>query len=152
MSEPDSVAHLKAFSAVWGTSVHQKPLWGMAHDLQETSALLTRLLEPRQGTAGQLKQMLMFGHPSAQTCSYFFSVPEVYSFLSFLFFLYSALSFYRRTNAQHVSCSHFIQIFIVSSLTLYWFWLPRWRNSHPPFSSCSCQVTANRDESMQFSY
>lgn len=77
-----------------------------------------------------------------------FSVPEVYSCLSLLF-LVQCCSFYGWTNAQHVSCSHFIHIFTVSSLTLYWFWFPRWRNSHCPFSSCPCRVTANRDESTQ---
>lgn len=76
---------------------------------------------------------------AAQTDAYvqasFFSETLVYfQFLNCI--LFSALflaqcsSFYSWTNAQHVPCSLFIHIFILSLLSLYWFWFLRWRK--PP--------------------
>lgn len=76
---------------------------------------------------------------AAQTDAYvqasFFSETLIYfQFLNCI--LFSALflaqcsSFYSWTNAQHVPCSLFIHIFILSLLSLYWFWFPRWRK--PP--------------------
>lgn len=111
VSERSPVAHMK-LCVVWGTLVPQSPVgrgpWPAGDIRPPDTAARTDAAAPASFPADTLGSFQFLGCILFSTCSRS---------------LVQCFPFYGRTNAQHVSCSRFIRIFTVSSLTLRWFWL-----------------------------